>query len=298
MSTARVAGSGPFRADQLNSPSSYELSVGHARSCQPKASRGGASAVAGAVALRTDPAGIEAGYRLGEETLRAPAIWTVNVPAARSGWAEGAPPLAVEYADTGQDDADLEVTVQELLAAGARYPWVVRRTGPRRVEVHEPGKPMRVVDADGELTAPGVLQNAAPAAALYDRSARLDVALRSLLPRRGYPDLEAVRAERRHDGELNGRAQPPLTVLAARGLPLSAAQRARILACADPATLDRRLAGATTSASVRDVLGEQHLVGARQRRRGGVGGARPCASVQAPVAAPVTAAPDRPRRAR
>lgn len=260
MSTARVPGSGPFRVDQLSSPSSYELSDGHALLCQPTAPRGGASAVAGAVALRTDPAvveaGVEVGHRLGEKTLRAPDISIGNVPAEQPGWAEGAPPLAVEYADTGQDNADLELKVQQLLAAGTRYLWVVRLTGPRRVEVHEPSQPMRVVDAGGELTAPGILQNPVPVAALYDRSASLDVALRNLLQRQGYPDLEAVRAESRLEGKLEGRAEALLTVLATRGLPLSEAQRARILACADAATLDRWLASATTGATAGEVLGE------------------------------------------
>lgn len=260
MSTARVPGSGPFRVDQLSSPSSYELSDGHALLCQPAAPRGGAAAVAGAVALRTDPAvveaGVEVGHRLGDKTLRAPDLSIGNVPAERPGWAEGAPPLAVEYADTGQDYADLEVKVQELLAAGTRYLWVVRLTGPRRVEVHEPGKPMRVVDADGVLTAPGVLQNPVPVAALYDRNASLDVALRNLLQRQGFSDLEAVREESRVEGERKGRAEALLTVLATRGLLVSEAQRARILGCSDTVTLDRWLTNATTASSAREVLGE------------------------------------------
>ncbi len=46
----------------------------------------------------------------------------------------------VEYADTGQDEADLATKIQELLAAGTRHIWVVRLTGPRRVEIHETGR--------------------------------------------------------------------------------------------------------------------------------------------------------------
>ena len=44
-----------------------------------------------------------------------------------------------------------------------------RLTGPRRVEVHEPGKRFRKVLPGKMLTAPGVLQNPVRVEALYDR---------------------------------------------------------------------------------------------------------------------------------
>ncbi len=48
---------------------------------------------------------------------------------------------------------------------------MVRLAGPRRVEVHQSGKKVRTVLPGGSLTAPGVLQNAVPVEALYDRDA-------------------------------------------------------------------------------------------------------------------------------
>ncbi|HXU32848.1 MAG TPA: hypothetical protein VN851_19935, partial [Thermoanaerobaculia bacterium] len=53
------------------------------------------------------------------ETLRAPDIAVGNVPNAPD-WVQGAPPLAVEYADTGQDEKELAVKISELLAAGTQ----------------------------------------------------------------------------------------------------------------------------------------------------------------------------------
>lgn len=42
---------------------------------------------------------------------------------------------------------------------------------PLRVEVHAPGKPVRVVGAEDELTAPGILANPVPVRALVDTNA-------------------------------------------------------------------------------------------------------------------------------
>ncbi|MCC6216079.1 MAG: Uma2 family endonuclease [Polyangiaceae bacterium] len=273
MSGLRAPGSGPFLVEQLHAPSEYELSGGHPIRCLPTAGRGGASAVEGAIALRTDPAviraGVEVGHRLDDGTLRAPDISVGNVPDL-PGWVEGPPPLAVEYADTGQDEADLALKASQLLAAGTRYLWVVRLTGPRRVEVHEPGKPVRVVPADGVLTAPGVLDNAVPVAALYDAEASLEAALVNLLQRKGYASVEAVRAEGRTEGKtegkiegrvegrvegkIEGRAESVLAVLDARGLSVDEQQRARVLACTDVSRLDRWLRAAVTAAGVDELL--------------------------------------------
>ena len=83
----------------------------------------------GGLALATDPAvdsaGVDTGYAADAYTLRAPDLAVGNVPDA-PGWVKGAPPLAVEYADTGQDELDLPVKIRELLSAGTRLVWVVR----------------------------------------------------------------------------------------------------------------------------------------------------------------------------
>lgn len=84
------------------------------------------------------------------------------------GWSGKAPPLAIEYAGAGQDEDELARKIGELHGLGTRAIWVVRLTGPLRVEIHEPGVAVRLVDADGTLTAPGILANEVPVRALID----------------------------------------------------------------------------------------------------------------------------------
>ena len=191
---------GPFRAGQLASGDPYELANGHPIECLPSGGRHSKANLTGGLALETDPAvesaGVDTGYAVDAKNLRAPDIAVGNVP-DQPGWVEGVPPLAVEYADVGQDEQDLERKVQYLLAEGTRYVWVVRMNGPRRVEVFEQGGEHRVAQPGELLEAPGVLRNALPVEALYDPSAAHAVALRNLLQRHGYPDLDAVRDEGR-----------------------------------------------------------------------------------------------------
>jgi hypothetical protein len=97
--------------------------------------------------------------------------------------------------------------VSELLRAGGRFVWVVRLTGPRRVEVHEAGQAMRVVYPGDELLAPGILQNPVPVTALFEPSAAQEVMLRNLLQRHGYKNLEHVVAASRAEGHEAGRQE-------------------------------------------------------------------------------------------
>jgi hypothetical protein len=126
--------------------------------------------------------------------MRAPDIAVGNVP-DEPGWVRGMPPLAVEYADVGQDEADLQAKIRTLLDAGTRFVWVVRLTGVRRVEVYQPGVPYVLAYPGQHLEAPGILSNPVPMEALYDPDAAHEAVLRNLLQRRGYADLEAVRKE-------------------------------------------------------------------------------------------------------
>jgi len=91
------------------------------------------------------------------------------------------------------------------------------RAVPRQVAVYEPGEPVRM------LRAPGILRNPVPVPALYDREATPEVVLRNLLQRRGYANLEVVRAE--------GAAGSILTLLEYRGIEVDDETRARILTC-------------------------------------------------------------------
>jgi len=235
---------GPFRADQLHSGDPYELSAGHAIQCLPTGGRGSRANLIGGQLLDSDPdvesAGIDTGFAPYPDMLRAPDVAVGNV-SDEPGWVKGVPPLAVEYADRGQDEAALTAKIQDLLGAGTRYIWVVRLTGPRRVEVHEPGQPMRLAHPGGQLLAPGILRNPVDVTALYDREAAHEATLRNLLQRRGYESIEAVYAEGevlgRKQGELDGLRAALQEVINARSVACEEALKKAIVACQDPEQL-------------------------------------------------------------
>jgi Uma2 family endonuclease len=208
---------GPYRSSQLGSGDPYELSRGHLIQCLPTGARGSEAVAIGAAVLKSDPAveelGVDTGYSPRPDSLRAPDLAVGNVP-QQPGWVEGVPRLAVEYADTGQNEADLKVKIAELLEAGTQLIWVVRLNGPRRVEIHEANRQMRLAHAGDLLQAPGILANPVPVEALYDREAGRTVTLRNLLQREGFADLEAVKQA----GENKALREAILEVLGARGL--------------------------------------------------------------------------------
>jgi hypothetical protein len=211
--------------------------------------------------LASDPAvedvGVDTGFSPAPEILRAPDL-AVGVIPDQPGWVRGVPPLAVEYADTGQDEADLQVKIRELLAAGTRYVWVVRLTGPRRVEVHQPGQGMSKVNPGERLEAPGILANPVPVEALYDRAAAREVIFRNLLERQGYASLEDVRTEARTEGhaegELQGLRRAVVEVLMGRGLAVGDDLRTALAQATDPAVLGAVVRRAATAASQAEVL--------------------------------------------
>ena len=193
----------PSYVADLTPGAPYELSNGRAIECLPAGGRHSRSNAVGTIAVETDPAvesaGVDTGYAFSAKDLRAPDIAVGNVP-EEAGWVRGVPPLAIEYADTGQDETELQQKITDLLQAGTRYIWVVRLHGPRRVEVYEPNRPCRILTVGQQLEAPGVLQNPLPMEALYDRNAAHEAALRNLLQRRGYENLDAVFEEGREEG--------------------------------------------------------------------------------------------------
>jgi hypothetical protein len=250
---SRPSDRGPFRADQLRSGDPYELSNGHAIFCLPTGGRGAGPNGMGYAVVSSDPAvkeaGIDTGYSPEPGTLRAPDVAVGNVPDA-PGWVSGAPELAIEYADVGQDEQKLADKVVDLLDAGTRYLWVVRLAGVRRVEVHEPGKKVRIVLPGEMLTAPGVLKNPVRVEALYDRGESERATLTNLLQRRGYDDLDAVLAAGRTEGDAHGRAASVLDVLDARGIHIPQVARERITGCTDAVQLSHWVRRA---AVIRDV---------------------------------------------
>ncbi|WP_437652711.1 hypothetical protein [Sorangium sp. So ce1182] len=66
-----------------------------------------------------EAASVDVGVSPRPEMLRASGIVVGNIP-DEPGWATAAPPLAVDYADVGPDEAELQRKIGELLAAGTR----------------------------------------------------------------------------------------------------------------------------------------------------------------------------------
>jgi len=245
MSTHKpMISSGPFRTHQLRESDRYELSDGHAIYCAPSGGTHARAAVVGSAVLASDPlvesAGLDAGFTTDDMNLRAPDIAVGNVP-DKPGWIKGVPPLAVEYASVGQDEAELQVKIEQLLTAGTRFVWVVRMVGPRRVEVYTKDSPTQTLGPTEQLEAPGILQNAVPVEAMYEPSVARDATLRNLLQREGYTDLASVRAEGRaegrEEGQLRGARQALRAAITARGWTTPPAVDTRISQTTNATTL-------------------------------------------------------------
>ena len=262
---------GPFIADGIEEGERYELSHGHRIYCAPAGESHARHNVTGASLLDSDPAvewsGVDAGFTPRPDTLRAPDVCVAPPPPpGKKGWIPGVPPLAVEYADRGQNETDLKIKIKELLAAGTRYVWVVRLMGPQRVEVHTPNAPMRLLSITDTLEAPGILRNRVPVRALFDREEAHRVTLRNLLQREGYEDLEAVRQEALQEGEARGKAKGKiegglvaqadalLGILAARGIRVDTHARERVRHCRDPEQLGAWLTKAAVADSPEEVF--------------------------------------------
>lgn len=243
---------GPFRADQLREGDRYELSHGHAVRVPPRGATRAAAVLAGADVIATDPAveraGVDAGFSPARDTLRAPDVSILPAITA-PGWIPSAPPLAVEYADVGQDEEKLVEKIADLLEHGTEHIWVVRLGNVPYVEVHRPGQPVVRVDSGDVLTAPGILQNPVPAEALWNRDASDRATLRNLLNRVGYRDLDEVRAEGREEGRDEGREEGRCAELReviralahTGGVPLTAEENAAIERMSDVGALRSRL---------------------------------------------------------
>ena len=178
------------------------------------------------------------------------------------GWIKGAPLLGVEYASTGQDEAQLQLKIKDLLGAGTRYMWVVRLAGIQRVEIYELGKPMRVAQVGEELVAPEVLQNPIPVEAMFEPTLAHELTLRNLLQRKGYRDLDDFLergyqrwlAEERERGQAQALRNALHTILNARGLEPGPAEVERMASCRDLALLERWIARAVTAPTAAEVF--------------------------------------------
>ncbi len=127
---------------------------------------------------------------------------------------------------------------------------MVRLSGPRRVEVHLPGEPVRTAGPGEELEAPGILKHRVLVESLYDEEIANKVALRNLLEREGHPSLEKVRAE----SEMETLRANLLAVFEARQLEVGEAVRSTIADCRDPERLRRWNVAAITASSAEAAL--------------------------------------------
>ncbi|HEU4409987.1 MAG TPA: Uma2 family endonuclease [Polyangiaceae bacterium] len=243
MSQARWPGGperGPFRVEQVGEGDRHELSEGYAIYCAPAGPKHGRPHIVSALPLASDPAvtdiGADVGHALGERTLRAPDLSVGDLGDDEGTWSTKAPPLAIELAAQGQDEADLQLKIKQLLAAGTRFVWVVRLVGPRRVEIYEKGRAMATRLPGERLEAPGILKNPPLVEALYDPGASFEHTLRNLLERAGYASLDAVRAEGEargearglREGEARGLRAAVLDLCELLGLEVAGEQRARL----------------------------------------------------------------------
>ncbi|WP_437286584.1 hypothetical protein [Sorangium sp. So ce406] len=215
---------GPFRADQARPGDPYELSHGHPIVCLPLGGRASAALLLGGAVVAWDPAvseaGVGTGYTPAPGLLRAPHVAVGNAPDS-PGWVPGAPALAIEYADVGEDEARLSRKIDDLLGAGTRWVWVVRLAAPPHVEVHAPGEPRRLALPGELLRAPGVLQNPVQVEALHDRAAAQRALLTNLLQREGHSSLESLRDRGLREGRNEGLQQAVRDVCDALELALS-----------------------------------------------------------------------------
>jgi hypothetical protein len=253
---SRQVEGGPFLAHQIRSGDPYELSQGEPIHCLPAGGSGSGPNGLGVSVVGWDPsvteAGVDTGYSPAPNMLRAPDVAVGNVP-NKPGWVQGAPSLAIEYADVGQDEEALQRKIEDLLDAGTQFLWVVRLAGPRRVEVHRPGEAMKLVRPGEYLSAPGVLKNPVLVEALYDRDAAERATLINLLQRQGFEDLDAVLRKGREEGLAQAR-RALRRVLDHRKLAVPPDVDARIEACRDLEQLDAWLARALDARSAADVF--------------------------------------------
>nr|VFK55508.1 MAG: Endonuclease, Uma2 family (restriction endonuclease fold) [Candidatus Kentron sp. TC] len=270
---------GLFSADRIKDGDRYELSGGDRIYCAPASGCHAQHNAIGASLLDSDPAvewsGVDAGFSSNANTMRTPDVSVAPPPSGKKGWIPGAPPLAVEYADKGQNEADLQIKIKELLAAGTRFVWVARLTGPQRVEVYAKGVRMRRYSASDTLEAPGILRNPIPVQALFDRKEAHRITLRNLLQWEGYENTpEAIlqegiqrgkaegktkgkaegKAEGRIEGALEARIEVLFGILAVRDIHVDAQTRARIRGCRDPKRLDAWLIKAALANKPEDVF--------------------------------------------
>jgi len=183
-------------------------------------------------------------------SLRAPDVALVaGLSRPKDDFFRGTPIIAVEVRAT-QSKRYLEEKVKLYLEHDWPCTWIVHAER-GEVEVTRPGvasvtyRPGAAVPLGLELSKYGL--TAVPVTALFNdaefaRYADEWVQAKGEIQGRAEGEIQG-----RTEGEIQGRAAALLAVLAARSIPLSDGDRARITTCTDSATLDRWLVAAATA---------------------------------------------------
>ena len=161
--------------------------------------------------------------------------------------------LAFEVVST-QSLGDAGRKAAKLVARGVRRVFAIDVERSRALEWSVGLATWSMLDAAGHITDP-VFVVPLPLEALV-RSARTDDAVARALIAKRNTVIEAIRAEERAEGRVEGLAEAIIAMLSARGVPTRPVDRERILGERDPARLGRWIARAIERASVAELLSE------------------------------------------
>ena len=199
-----------YTADDIKPGDPYELIDGRAMHCMSAGMKHARGANETVGVLNDDPEVelgsclVDVGIKLSDDTVVAPDYVVGMKGEVVDGWTTEIPPLAVEIAGVGQNEESLKLKIPKLLNAGTRHIWVVRMTGESRVEVHEPGREMRVARRGEMLRAPGILKNDVPVDVFFDVKLAMKHKLRNMMQRLGFDSYEAAQEHWKAEGEALG----------------------------------------------------------------------------------------------
>jgi hypothetical protein len=159
--------------------------------------------------------------------------------------------LAFEVAST-ESLSDAGRKAHKLVSRGVRRVFAIDALRQIAFEWSAEQQGWRLLDRNGYVEDPA-LGAALPVEALV-HAAKADDAMASALLAKQNPVLVAALAEKRVEGKVQGKAEAILAVLAARGLSPSVAERERILAKRDDATLERWLGRAVSCSKVDELF--------------------------------------------
>jgi hypothetical protein len=153
-----------------------------------------------------------------------------------------------------QDTRDISEKALRMAHRGVRRIFALFIKAKEVREWSPKSRSWRMLDAGSHIEDPCLVRPLS-AAALLDAAAAA-IAVVQGLAAQGNPELRRREDAARSEGETKGKAEAILEVLAARGIPVSEAQRREIQGCNDLARLNRWLRRAALASSAGDVTSE------------------------------------------